>query len=179
MTDASEGRAPAAAGAPHLRLLPAFVGDTGHSKAGYIVKAWLLTLLPSLALAALVGTVFGALFGEPRGPSFPHAGPALVFMLVLFSPVVETLIMVPPLLVLNRLLGPGPAAVLSAAGWGIVHSLQAPTWGLVIWWAFFVFSWIILAWRKSSLLTGILIVMIVHAMQNAVPALLLLLARGG
>jgi membrane protease YdiL (CAAX protease family) len=99
-------------------------------------------------------------------------------MLVVFAPVVETLIMVGPLLILNRLFGPSAAAALSAAGWGIAHSLQAPMWGLVIWWAFFVFSAIILAWRKKSLITGILIVMCVHAMQNAVPAALLVAGFG-
>jgi hypothetical protein len=98
--------------------------------------------------------------------------------MVLFAPILETLVMVPPLLILNRLLGPAPAAVLSAIGWGIVHSLQASIWGLVIWWPFFVFSVIILVWRKKSLMTGMLIVMAIHGMQNAVPALVLL-ATGG
>lgn len=162
----------------YLRWLPAFVGDTEHPKASYIVKAWLLTLIPSLALAIGGGWLFGLLFGEAQGPSFPQAGAMLVFMLVVFAPVVETLIMVGPLLILNRLFGPSAAAALSAAGWGIAHSLQAPMWGLVIWWAFFVFSAIILAWRKKSLITGILIVMCVHAMQNAVPAALLIAGFG-
>ena len=178
MADMMESHAPAEARPLHLRLLPAFIGDTEHSKPGYILKGWLLTLLPSLALAALVGMIFSALFGQPQGPSFPETGPKLVFLLVLFAPITETLIMVPPLLLLNRLLGPTPAAVLSAVGWGIGHSLQAPIWGLVIWWAFFVFSSIILAWRKRSLLTGMLLVTAIHALQNAVPALLLL-ARSG
>jgi membrane protease YdiL (CAAX protease family) len=162
-----------------LRLLPAFVGDTGHSRPLYILKGWLLTLLPSLVLAVLMGMIFTALVGEPQTPSFPKARPSiLVFLLVVFAPVVETLAMVPPLLLLNRMLGPSFAAVLSAVGWAVLHSLKAPSWGFVIWWPFFVFSAIILAWRKQSLLTGMLIVMAIHGMQNAVPALLLL-AGGG
>jgi len=159
---------------PHLRLLPRFIGDTGHPRALYILKAWLLTLLPSLALALLVGMVLIAIYGEPRAPEFPHQGLLLAFMLVFFAPVVETLIMVPPLLLLNRLLGPAPAAILSAAGWAVAHSLQEPAWGLVIWWPFLVFSSILLVWREKSLATGMLIVIAIHAMQNAVPGLLLL-----
>jgi len=163
----------------HLRLLPAFIADTGHSRPLYVLKGWILTLLPSLLLAALVSIVSSTFFGEPQKPEFPKvAAPLLLFLLVVFAPVVETLIMVPPLLVMNRLFGPAPAAALSAIGWGIGHSLQAPTWGLVIWWPFFVFSAIILAWRGKSLITGVLIVMAIHGMQNAVPALLLL-ADGG
>ena len=163
----------------HLRLLPVFIGDTHHSRPLYVLKGWLLTLLPSLALAALVGMVFSAFFGEPQGPSFPQVPPGmLAFLLVVFAPVTETLAMVPPLLTLNRFLGPTPAVALSALGWGIVHSIQAPIWGLVAWWPFFVFSAILLAWRRRSLVTGILIVMAIHGMQNAVPASILLASAG-
>jgi membrane protease YdiL (CAAX protease family) len=178
MADMTEPLAAAPVRPLHLRLLPAFIGDTGHSRRGYILKGWLLTLLPSLALAAVVGMIFSAFFGKPQAPEFGEPGPVLVFLMVLFAPVVETLIMVPPLLILNRLFGPSPAAALSAIGWAIAHSLQAPIWGFVIWWPFFVFSTIILVWRKKSLVTGMLIVMAIHGMQNAVPALVLLAGRG-
>jgi hypothetical protein len=163
----------------HLRLLPAFIADTQQPKVLYVLKGWLLTLLPSLVLAALVGIVFTALFGEPKEPEFPKVGaPLLIFLLVVFAPVLETLVMVPPLLILNRLFGPAPAAALSALGWAIAHSMKAPIWGFVIWWPFFVFSAIILAWRRKGLMTGMLIVMAIHGMQNAVPALMLIAERG-
>jgi hypothetical protein len=178
MSDVTESTA--APSPLHLRLLPAFIGDTAHSKSGYILKGWLLTLLPSLALAALVGMLFSAYFGEAQGPRFPEVGPwLLAFLLVVFTPILETLAMVPPLLLLNRWLGSTPAVMLSAIGWGIVHSLRAPIWGLVAWWPFLVFSAIILAWREKGLLTGMLIVTMIHGMQNAVPALLLLAAGKG
>jgi hypothetical protein len=179
MTDMTEPQVPAPPRPLHLRLLPAFIGDTGHSKGLYILKGWLLTLLPSLLLAALAGFVFSTFFGDPKEPEFPDVGaPTLLSLLVLFAPIVETLIMVPPLLLLNRMFGPAAASALSAIGWGVAHSMQAPIWGFVIWWPFFVFSAIILAWHKKSLVTGMLIVMAIHGMQNAVPALVLL-AGGG
>lgn len=154
-----------------LRFLPAFISDTGQPKTAYVVKAWLLTLLPSLALAFVVGF----LFGEEKGPDFGQPGYVLFFLLVVFAPLVETLIMVPPLLLLNRLFGTQPAIILSALGWAAAHSWQAPVWGLIVWWPFLIFSGILLIWRQEgSLARGMLIVMAVHGLQNAVPALLLL-----
>lgn len=164
-----EPQVPARAQPPHLRFLPSFIADLDHLRSHYILKGWLLTLLPSLVLAGIVGTIFG----EAQGPEFGQPGLLLLFALVVFAPVVETLIMVPPLLLLNRLFGPTPAAILSALGWAIAHSLQATLWGLIIWWPFFVFSSILLVWRRRSLATGMALVMAIHAMQNAVPALLL------
>jgi membrane protease YdiL (CAAX protease family) len=165
-----EPHAPVSARGGHLRFVPAFLGDVGHPKPSYVLKSWLLTLLPSLALAAIVGMFAG----DAATPEFGAPGLLLLFALVVFAPVVETLIMVPPLLLLNRLFGPAAAVILSALGWGIAHSLQAPIWGLIVWWPFFVFSSILLVWRKKSLATGMALVMAVHALQNAVPAALLI-----
>jgi hypothetical protein len=166
----TEPHLPAPARPLHLRLLPSFIADTSQPKTAYVLKAWLLTLLPSMALAAAAA----ALFPDVQGPEFGPPGLLLLFLLVVFAPVLETLIMLPPLLLLNRLFGPADAAILSALGWGIAHSLQAPAWGLIIWWPFFVFSSILLAWREKSLITGIMLVVLIHAMQNAVPGTLLL-----
>jgi hypothetical protein len=166
----TNSQAPAPVRQPHLRFLPSFIADTERNKALYVLKAWLLTLLPSMALAVIAGS----LVGNESGPKFDASGPVLLFLLVVFAPVVETLIMVLPLLLLNRLFGPTAAVILNALGWGIAHSMEAPAWGLIIWWPFFVFSTIVLVWRKKSLATGMLLVMCIHAMQNAGPALLML-----
>jgi hypothetical protein len=158
-----------------LRFLPDFLSDREQSKTAYVLKAWLLALLPSLALAMSVGT----LFGEQEGPDFGQPGSGMLFfLLVVFAPVIETLILVPPLLLLNRLFGPAAAILLSSLGWGIAHSLQAPLWGLIVWWPFLVFSAIIMVWR-DRLWMGMALVMAVHALQNTVPALLLLSNASG
>ncbi|MBA3676407.1 MAG: hypothetical protein H0W74_03265 [Sphingosinicella sp.] len=154
----------------HPRFLPSFLRDTSQSKLAYILKAWLLTLLPSLALAFAVS----ALFGQEKGPEFGQPGLVLFLLLVAFAPIVETLIMVLPLLLLNRLFGPQPAIIVSSLGWAVAHSSQVPVWGLIVWWPFLIFSTILLVWRERGLAKGMLIVMAVHALQNAVPALLLL-----
>ncbi|HEY0626189.1 MAG TPA: hypothetical protein VGD10_05590 [Allosphingosinicella sp.] len=147
---------------PHRRLLPSFLFDTDHSKPAYILKAWLLCLIPSLALAGIVT----GLAPEPPSPDFGGSGMAIYLLLILFAPVVETLLMTPPLLILNRLLGETAAVIGSAILWGVLHSSREPLWGLIIWWPFLIFSAVILAWRKKDVFTGMLLVIAVHAMQN-------------
>ena len=111
--------------------------------------------------------------GSPQLPQVP-AG-LLLFMLVVFAPLVETLIMAAVLELMLRLrVPPGAAILLSAVGWGIAHSIQAAGWGLVIWWPFLIFSTLYVIWRKRGIWTGILIVFAVHALQNLGPGLLLL-----
>ena len=155
---------------PYLRFLPAFLFEPSGSKPGYIARAWLLTLLPSLLLSALVG----AFAPGAEQPDLPTQGAAAILAIVLFAPAVETLIMAPPLLLLARLFGAGPAVLLSAAGWGIVHSLAAPIWGLVVWWPFLILSIAFLTWRSVSLLTALLMAASIHALHNAAGAALLL-----
>jgi membrane protease YdiL (CAAX protease family) len=155
---------------PHRRLLPSFLFDTGHSKPAYVVKAWLLTLLPSLALAGLLQLVAP----DAPQPDFGGTGIAIFLLLVLFAPVLETFLMMPPLLLLNRFFGEGPAIIGSGLLWGLAHSWAVAIWGLVVWWPFLVFSAIILAWRKRSLATGMVLVICIHALQNAVAGFSLL-----
>jgi hypothetical protein len=106
-------------------------------------------------------------------PEFHVSGGLAIFALVIFSPVIETLIMGSVLLVLLRFVPPIAAIVLSAAGWGIAHSMAAPAWGLVIWWPFLVFSTLFVTWRDRSLLLAFALPMCVHALQNLPPALLI------
>lgn len=77
------------------------------------------------------------------------------------------------LLVLLRFLSPPWAIVVSAIGWGIAHSTVAPIWGLIIWWPFLIFSTLFVTWRSRSLAYAFALPMCVHALQNVVPALLI------
>jgi hypothetical protein len=133
-----------------------------------LVVAWLLSFPLSLVLAKLVSMVFpGA-----QNPEFPISGLTALFLLVVFAPVLETLIMGGVLLVLLRLFSPPVAVLVSAAGWGIGHSLAAPTWGLVIWWPFLIFSTLFVTWRQRSLLLAFVLPMAAHALHNLPSAVL-------
>jgi hypothetical protein len=154
-----------------VAFLPRFLRDTRQPVALYILKNWLLIFIGSMLLAGLLQLAVP----DAQMPAFPEAGLWLYFLLVVFAPVAETLLMVPPLLLLNRFLGTAPAVAGSAILWGVLHSLTAPTWGLVAWWPFLIFSSILLIWRqKRSLSAGMLVVMAIHALQNGVAGLALL-----
>lgn len=139
----------------------------------YVALAWACAFLPSLLLSAIASQLL-----PDRAPDFPKVDPGLLlFLLVVFAPVVETLIMGAVLLILERVAGLVPAVLLSSLGWGIAHSLQAAAWGLVIWWPFLIFSIAFLTWKQRSLAAAFGLPMLVHALQNLGPALLLVSGR--
>lgn len=165
--------APAVVRPDFLAVLPARLFRAERPLA-YVALAWMMALIPSLALSALVSQLVPG-----QGPQLPTLAPGLLFfMLVIFAPVIETLIMGAVLLLVERLAGFTSALFVSAVGWGIAHSLQAPAWGLVIWWPFLIFSLAFLVWRRRSLALAFVIPMAIHALQNLVPALLLVSGLG-
>lgn len=155
----------------YLRFLPDFLFRQDEPPLPYIAKGWLLALLPSLALSTLAGLV-----ASPTAeiPDIPIQGASSLLLLIVVAPLLETLILLPMVLGFRRLLGPGPAVLLSALLWAIAHSLAAPIWGLVVWWPFLLFSVAILTWRDRGLLPAVAIVTSIHGLQNATAALLLL-----
>jgi hypothetical protein len=158
----------------YLAWLPAFLFRADEPAWRYLLKAWALALVPSVALGAL----FGWLLPDLAGPDFPLqiGKPLLVFLLVIVSPVVETLILMPLVLILRRFVGPGPAVIASALLWAGAHSLQAAGWGLVVWWPFLIMAVALLAWRARGLWTAFALVLSIHALQNAAGAAFLLLS---
>jgi membrane protease YdiL (CAAX protease family) len=155
-----------------LGFLPAFLFRADTPAFGYVLKAWLLVLLPSLALSGLLSFVLP----EASGPRLGLT-PFFILLLVVVSPALETLIMAAPLIGLRRLVGPGPAVVASAAGWAVAHSLAAPAWGLVVWWPFLILSIAFLAWRERGFWRAIAVVAAIHGLQNGAAVLILLAMR--
>lgn len=135
-----------------------------------IALGWLLAFPPSILFAALIHFLAPA----AESPNFPDVpGLLLAFMVVVFAPVGESLIMGAVLLVLLRFVSPTVAVVVSAAGWGVAHSLDTAIWGLVIWWPFLIFSTLFVVWRERSLWLAFAMPITVHALQNLIPGLLL------
>ncbi|HEX8641283.1 MAG TPA: hypothetical protein VF704_09025 [Allosphingosinicella sp.] len=151
-----------------LRFLPRFLFSPEGGAPAYVVKAWLLALLPSLAIGAAIAYLTS---GE-AGPEFRLPAPLFMLLVVAVAPLLETLIMIPPLLGLARLAGPGRAAIGSAFLWALFHSLAQPLWGLVVWWPFLILSVALLTWRQRGIGTAILVVTVIHMLQNAVAAAL-------
>jgi hypothetical protein len=164
---------PAVGSASFLRFLPIAIRVPDRPLKA-IAFGWLTAFPVSILLAALGA----ALFPGAARPEFHVNGGLALFALVIFSPVVETLIMGAILLILVRLLSETAAIVVSAVGWGIAHSLMAPAWGIAIWWPFLVFSTLFVTWRARSLKLAFAIPMCVHALQNLIPAALIAWGRG-
>jgi hypothetical protein len=152
-----------------LRFLPRPVRDPSRPWLS-IPVAWATAFFPSIVLAWIISKVVpGA-----ETPDFGSLPPAMIiFAVVIFAPLVETLIMGTVLLLLLRFVRPTVAVLISAAGWGVAHSLQIPIWGLTIWWPFLVLSTLFVAYRERSLLAAFAVPAIVHAMQNLGPAVLI------
>jgi membrane protease YdiL (CAAX protease family) len=157
---------------PYLAWLPGFLFDTGSSVVRYVVKAWLLALVPSIALSALVRLVAA----DAAAPEFPGEAGKLVLFIVFVGPALETLLLALPLLALNRLIGAGPAVIGSALIWAAVHSLVVPIWGLVIWWPFLIMSIAFLTWRRKGLFQALGVAFAIHALQNGFAVGLMLMA---
>jgi membrane protease YdiL (CAAX protease family) len=157
----------------YLGWLPRFLFETDSVLPRYVAKAWLLALLPSIALSALVRQVAA----DAAAPQFPGDPTTLALLVVFVGPALETLLLAVPLLLLNRLFGLGPAVIGSALLWGLAHSLVAPVWGLVIWWPFLVMSIAFLTWRREGLVKALGVAFAIHALQNGFAVLLMLLAR--
>ncbi|MBB3763569.1 CPBP family glutamic-type intramembrane protease [Sphingomicrobium lutaoense] len=156
---------------PPLPRLPALLGRAERPWLA-IPAAWLLALGGSLALATIAQLVFPA----AAPPDFEGVeGAHGFFLLVVFAPLVETLIMAGVLAILLKFMKPLPAVILSAIGWGVAHSMAAPTWGLVIWWPFLIFSVQFVVWRQRGWGWALAVPALTHAMQNSLPAMVLLL----
>ena len=148
------------AGRP-LNWLPRSLLEPSNPHAA-IGIGWLFTFPVSIALAG----VFHIIAPNAQGPEFPVTGPLAVFLLVVFSPVLETLLMAGALALLLRFMPARWAVLASAVGWGAAHSLAAPVWGLIIWWPFLIFSTLFVTWRQRSLGLALAVPMITHALQN-------------
>jgi hypothetical protein len=148
-----------------LRFLPAPLREPRRAWLAILI-GWALSIIGSLALAALSKAIAPAL----PTPEFPMKGPIAFFLLVVFAPLLETLIMAGFLSLFLRFLPPAAAILLSAAGWGVAHSLEAIGWGLVIWWPFLIFSTLFVVWRQRGFWAGIGVAAAAHALQNVGPA---------
>lgn len=161
-------KAPAVGSDTPLRYLPRAIRVPEHPLRA-IAIGWLCAF-PASLLIALLGSI---LLPDMKAPDFPMQGWRAVYMLVVFSPVLETFIMGLVLMLLQRFVPPVAAILISAIGWGIAHSLEAPAWGLVIWWPFLIFSTLFVTWKQRSPLLGFGIPTCVHMLQNLPPAILI------
>lgn len=154
---------------PQPRLLR-WLFDNRISMRLYVLRAGLISLLPSLVLVSVLATT--GLITQETTPSFEGSAVGLFVMIVIIGPPIETLLMALVLRILSFITKRRiPLAVMSACLWACLHSIAAPAWGLGVIWPFFVFSCSYLTWRERAWWRAILVTSCVHAFQNVVPSL--------
>lgn len=147
-----------------LRFLPSTLREPRRAWLA-ILTGWALSIVGSLVLAA----IFAMVLPQLKGPEFPMKGWGALFALVVFAPLIETLIMAGLIWLFERVLPTTGAVVASAIAWAAFHSTQALGWGLVIWWPFLIFSTLYVVWRQRGFWSGVGVAATTHALQNLGP----------
>lgn len=142
----------------------------------YIVCMAFISLVPSILISALVAAL--GLGNQDGPPGFDARGATatqawMFFLLVvLVGPFLETLLLSFGIWLISRFTQTNVLiAVVSAVLWACLHSLMLPTWGLVVFWPFVVFSCAYLTWRRRSWLKAIWVAFCIHALQNLLPGI--------
>lgn len=137
--------------------------DTSQAPSVYIVKAFGISIIPIMLLAFILLSIFP----EAQEPEYSTIGVSAYFGAVIFSPLVETLLLWGIILIISNFIkSTWGIAILSAFICGVFHSLLAPMWGVIIFWSFVVFSISFIEWRKISKKSAFFITMSIHMCQN-------------
>jgi membrane protease YdiL (CAAX protease family) len=150
-----------------LRFLPAPLREPRRAWLA-IPLAWLLSFAGSVALALIVSRI-APNARQVEIPPMPAWAIILGFAIV--SPIIESILMGLGLKLLLSRMPAGPAILVSALFWGVVHSLQVPVWGLAIWWPFLIFSTLFVVWRQRGFWIGVWVAAAAHFLQNLGPSL--------
>lgn len=133
---------------------------------GYILVAWLIAFLPSLALFAVRVATGSATLALPLRPGVA----AFAAYSILVAPLLETAVLFALAAVLRRWLAPRPlAAILTLASLGAAaHALNGTAWAVAAaFWPFAVYAACLLAWWPRSARDAFVVAAAVHALYNA------------
>jgi len=121
-------------------------------------------VIPAIFLVLLAAAI-GAALGHQLAPRPPIKSG--FFGIVVFGPLVETLLMIPLLWVLQRLTSRKVVAISASAGvWAILHLAASVGDAVSALWAFFIFSAAFVAWRIRSLSAAYWVACSLHALNN-------------
>lgn len=148
--------------------------DHQQSPSRYLLRAWLADVPISLLIVLAVGWLTASPWPDFEGFSLPR----VLFAMVLFAPIGETLLMAAIFWLLRFFVKrDGARALTSALIWAGLHSLASPAWGPQIVWAFLIFSACYVTWEKHSVWRAITMTAALHMLHNAVPAIALVFSR--
>jgi hypothetical protein len=135
----------------------------------FCVLAFFLTVVPAFVITSVTLIITTAF--DLRSPNEHSTSPGLTasdfFGMVLFAPIVETLILSFMLRwLLKRGLNELPAAMTCALIWGLLHATLSPFRFLPSAWGFFIFACSYLAWRGQSYKKAFAAAAIPHSLAN-------------
>jgi hypothetical protein len=137
----------------------------------YALRMWLVAFLGAVAVAVLVSPLAGD--WDPTEDGMP----AWFFVLsaLVIAPPVETLAMA-IFFGIAGFIGRNVhrLSVASALCWGALHLVNAPVNAIAVVWPFYVMSRVYLAWRPLGFWKAFGVTMLIHGMNNTVPALAVL-----
>ncbi|GAA6171854.1 hypothetical protein NBRC116592_15240 [Colwellia sp. KU-HH00111] len=134
----------------------------------YAFKVSLLVLTISLPLSYLLDYIFP----NAETPDF-EISIHTFWGAVIIAPIIETILMIPIILILQKYIhNIVTLSILSAIFWGGIHSLQFTFWGIAIFPLFFFMTMAYKYWDKISMGHAILVVMVIHAINNGTAMLL-------
>lgn len=141
------------------------VSDTAAGRVRYVVFAWLVALVPSLAVFALRVALGGV------SPTLPPAADlaGFAFYSIVVAPLVETALMIPFALALTRLpvASDWPRVIALAALAALAHGFGGSAWQVALaFWPFVVYAAALYAWRARSLGDAYLVAAAIHMLFN-------------
>jgi len=134
----------------------------------YVLRMWVLAFVPTLVISFVAVAAYIIVgLSAPRYPP-PTSALTFIFGSLVFSPLVETAIMIPIIYLIKRVFHRlAYIAAVSGALWGLSHALFAWPAGLWVAWPFFVFTLCFVAWRPISLGLAYWYTAACHMLYNA------------
>ncbi|WP_296047687.1 CPBP family glutamic-type intramembrane protease [uncultured Alteromonas sp.] len=147
-----------------------FLSDTSQNRVIYLLGTIAISTIPALVISFLIFTFFP----EAEPPPLPESAITLFFNVVIFAPLIETLLLWLGISIIKRFTSSTwSIALVSAFIWGVFHSLGALGHGFTIFWSFVVFSFAFVVWYEKSRNLALGMCMAIHAGQNFIAFLLM------
>jgi membrane protease YdiL (CAAX protease family) len=129
----------------------------------YIFKVYILALCIGLTITFLLDF----LAPNAESPDF-EMGLTSFIVIVFVCPMLETFLMIPIISLIRKITSNILyVSIISAFIWAIMHSLQIPLWGVGVFTLFFLMSMAYQYWDTHSRGHALLVVMMIHALNNA------------
>jgi hypothetical protein len=150
------------------------LSDCNQPRILYLGRALLADLPVAYAVGLVLNKVTGTSWPQPSLEDLTR----LFFGLCVRAPILETAAMGLIIWVLRRFMKrteyiPWVTALICAG----LHSLAKPLWGIEIFWSFVIFSLCYVTWQQKSWAQAFCLTVILHALHNFIPLLVLFVAR--